>query len=126
MNRKIITVVISAALGLCVGALIGYGPMLRYKSEGIMSMEMGTAEYKRFTELANDETTVRQFIAMSPQAKLNDKEVELLINNVVKGEWHKPVAKINKVDAKELWDIVLQIEKEVEKEKDKKNENDKS
>jgi hypothetical protein len=122
MNRKIITVVIGATLGLGVGALIGYGPMLRYKSEGILSMEMGTAEYKRFTELANDETTIRKFIAMSPPAKLNDKKNELLISSIVKGEWHKPVAKINKADAKELPDIVLLMEKEVEKEKEKEKE----
>jgi hypothetical protein len=130
MKIKIITVLLAAAVGVGVGAYIGYGPLLRYKSEGILSMEMGTAEYKRFTELANDETTIRQFIAISPPAKLNDKEVEQLIGTIVKGEWHKSVAKINKADAKELPDIVLQIEKEVEKEneneKDKKKENIKS
>lgn len=125
MNRKIITVAIAAALGICAGALIGYGPMLRYKSEGVLSMEMGTAEYKRFAELATDETSIRQFIAMSPPANLNDKEVERLINNIVKGEWFKPVAKINKADAKELPDIVLQMEKEVEKDKEKDKEKEK-
>lgn len=126
MKRKITTVLLAAAVGVGLGAYIGYGPMLRYKSEGILSMEMGTAEYKRFTELANDETTMRHFVAMSPPAKLNGKEIEQLITTIVKGEWHKPVAKINKADAKELPDIVLQIEKEVEKEKEKKKENNKS
>jgi hypothetical protein len=126
MNKKIITVAVATALGICVGALIGYGPMLRYKSEGVLSMEMGTAEYKRFSELATDETSIRQFIAMSPPANLNDKEVERLIGNIVKGEWFKPVAKINKTDAKELPDIVLQMEKEVEKDKEKDKEKEKS
>ncbi len=126
MKRKILNVAIAATIGLGVGAYIGFGPMLRYKSEGILSMEMGTAEYKRFTELANDESTIRQFIAQSPPAKLNEKEVELLITNIVKGEWHKPIAKINKADAKELPDIVLQIEKEVEKEKEKEREKEKA
>lgn len=126
MKRKILNVAIAATIGLGVGAYIGFGPMLRYKSEGILSMEMGTAEYKRFTELANDESTIRQFIAQSPPAKLSEKEVELLITNIVKGEWHKPIAKINKADAKELPDIVLQIEKEVEKEKEKEREKEKA
>lgn len=124
MKRKILNVAIATMIGLGIGAYIGFGPMLRYKSEGILSMEMGTAEYKRFTELANDESTIRQFIAQSPPAKLSEREVELLITNIVKGEWHKPIAKINKADAKELPDIVLQIEKEVEKEKEKEREKD--
>jgi hypothetical protein len=122
MNRKIITIILATAIGVGVGAYFGYGPMLRYKSEGILSLEMGTAEYKRFTELANDETTIRRFIVTLPPAKLNDKEVEFLISNMVKGEWHKPVAKINKADTKELPDIVMQMEKEVEKEKEKEKE----
>lgn len=122
MNKKIIAVAIATALGVCVGALIGYGPMLRYKSEGVLSMEMGTAEFKRFAELATDETSIRQFIAMSPPVNLNDKEVERVIGNIVKGEWFKPIAKINKTDAKELPDIVLQMEKEVEKDKEKDKE----
>lgn len=126
MKRKIINVTIATIIGLGVGTYIGFGPMLRYKSEGILSMEMGTAEYKRFTELANDESTIRQFITQSPPAKLSEKGVELLITNIVKGEWHKPIAKINKADAKELPDIVLQIEKEVEKEKEKEREKEKA
>jgi hypothetical protein len=126
MNKKIITIAIATALGICVGALIGYGSMLRYKSEGVLSMEMGTAEYKRFAELATDETSIRQFVAMSPPANLNDKEVERLISNIVKGEWFKPVAKINKADAKELPDIVLQMEKDVEKDKEREKEKEKS
>lgn len=122
MKAKIITVILVAAAGVGLGAAIGYGPLLRYKSEGILSMEMGTAEYKRFTELANDETTIRQFIASSRPAKLDDRNIELLVANIVKGDWHKPVAKVNKADAKELPDIVLQMEKEVEKEKEKERE----
>lgn len=122
MNRKVIKIILATAIGVGVGAYFGYGPLLRYKSEGILSLEMGTAEYKRFTELANDETTIRRFIATLPPAKLNDKEVEFLISNMVKGEWHKPVAKINKADTKELPDIVMQMEKEVEKEKEKEKE----
>lgn len=119
MKRKIITVVAASVIGVGLGAGLGFGPLLRYKSEGILSMEMGTAEYKRFTELANDESTIRQFVALSRPVKLNDKDLERLIVDVVRGEWHKPVAKVNKADAKELPDIVLQMEKEVEKEKER-------
>ena len=126
MKRKIITVALAALVGVGLGAALGFGPLLRYKSEGILSMEMGTAEYKRFTELANDETTIRQFLAVSQPTKLNDKDLERLVADIVKGEWHKPVAKVSKADAKELPDIVLQMEKEVEKEKERETAKEKS
>ena len=43
MKRKIITVVAASVIGVGLGAGLGFGPLLRYKSEGILSMEMGTA-----------------------------------------------------------------------------------
>jgi hypothetical protein len=38
---------------------------------------------------------------------------------VVKGEWHKALPKVSKVDAKEIPDAVLQMERDSEKEKEK-------
>lgn len=43
---------IAATAGAGLGAPLGYGLMLRYKSEGVLDMDMGASEYKRFTELA--------------------------------------------------------------------------
>ena len=64
MQKKIITIFVAGVVGVGIGALLGYGPMLRYKSEGVLSMEMGTSEYKRFTELANDVTSISQFLSV--------------------------------------------------------------
>ena len=66
MAKKIIVVLVAAVMGAGVGAMLGYGPLLRYKTEGVLSMEMGTTEYKRFTELANDAGTLRQFADLFP------------------------------------------------------------
>ena len=45
-------------------------------------MEMGTAEYKRFSELANDATTAAQYVAVFPPPDLKGIELERLIRTV--------------------------------------------
>jgi hypothetical protein len=119
MKKKIIILLIAATAGAGLGALLGYGPMLRYKSEGVLNMEMGTSEYKRFTELANDESSARQFLEAFPPPKMHNGGVDALMKAVVKGEWHKALPKVSKVDAKEIPDAVLQMERDSEKEKEK-------
>lgn len=115
MKKKVIVVLVAAALGASIGAGLGYGPLLKYKTEGVLAMEMGTAEYKRFSELANDTTTVKQYMVVSPPPDVKGNEIDRLIRAVAQGEWHKPVPKVSKADAKELPDILLQLEQEREK-----------
>ena len=119
MQKKIILLLIAATVGAGVGALLGYGPMLRYKSEGVLNMDMGTSEYKRFTELANDASSASQFLAAFPPPKMHNGGVDALMKAVVKGEWHKALPKVSKVDAKELTDAALQMERDGEKEKER-------
>ena len=102
MKRKFIILLIAGALGAGAGALLGYGPMLRYKSEGVLNMDMGTSEYKRFTELANDANSSSQFLAAFPPPQMHNESVDALKKAVVKGEWHKALPKVSKVDAKEI------------------------
>ena len=115
MRMKVIAVALAAAFGAGVGALLGYGPLLKYKTEGVLSMEMGTAEYKRFAELANDTTTVRQYMAVAPPPEIKGDDLDRLVRGVARGEWHKPVPKVSRADAKELPDVLLQLEQEREK-----------
>lgn len=119
MRKKMIMVLVAALAGVGVGAGLGYGPLLRYKSEGVLSMEMGTAEYKRFAEAATDANTVRQFAAVSLPPGVDSHGVDQLVSDVTKGAWLKPVPKVSKADAKELPDILLQLEQEREKAQDK-------
>ena len=119
MQKKIIILLIAATAGAGVGALLGYGPMLRYKSEGVLNMDMGTSEYKRFTELANDASSASQFLAAFPPPKMHNGGVDDLMKVIIKGEWHKALPKVSKVDAKEIPDAVLQMERDSEKEKEK-------
>ena len=115
MKKKVVVVVVATLLGAGIGAGLGYGPLLKYKTEGVLSMEMGTAEYKRFSELANDATTARQYVAVFPPPDLKGVELERLIRTVALGGWHKPVPKVSRADAKELPDVLLQLEQEREK-----------
>lgn len=119
MQKKIIILLIAATAGAGLGALLGYGPMLRYKSEGVLNMDMGTSEYKRFTELANDASSASQFLDIFPPPKMHTGGVDALMKAIVKGEWHKALPKVSKVDAKEIPDAVLQMERDSEKEKEK-------
>ncbi len=125
MQKKIIILLIAATSGVCVGALLGYGPMLRYKSQGVLNMEMGTSEYKRFTELASDMTSINQYLSIYPPPNLKQTQFDALIKDVAKGEWHKPLPKLSKLDAKELPDAVLQLEQEREREREREKEREK-
>lgn len=125
MKHKIKIIGISTIVGVLVGATLGFGPLQRYKSDGVLSMELGTSEYKRITELANDPVSIRQYLNTSPPSKVAVEKFDAIVNTVVKGEWHKPLPKLSKVDAKELPDVVLQMERDREKDKDKDKDKDK-
>jgi hypothetical protein len=119
MQKKIIILLIAATAGVGLGALLGFGPMLRYKSEGVLNMDMGTSEYKRFTELANDASSASQFLAAFPPPEMHNGGVDALMKAIIKGEWHKALPKVSKADAKELTDVVLQMERDSEKERER-------
>ena len=112
MRKKVMSVAIAALLGAAIGAGLGFGPLLKYKTEGVLSMEMGTAEYKRFSELANDATTATQYMAVFPPPDLKGIALEDLVRTVALGGWHKPIPKVSRADAKELPDVLLQLEQE--------------
>ena len=127
MRNKINTVILATLLGLGLGAALGFGPLQWFKSEGVLNMELGTSEYKRFTELANDAASINQYATIFLPARMNAAKFEVHLKTIMKGEWHKPIPKVSKADAKELPDFILQIEREREriKEKDKEKEKEK-
>ena len=115
MKKKVVLLAVAALLGAGTGAGLGYGPLLKYKTEGVLSMEMGIAEYKRFSELANDATTATRYVAVFPPPDLKGTELERLIRTIALGGWHKAVPKVSRADAKELPDVLLQLEQERER-----------
>ena len=119
MKKKLLVVLVAAVVGAGVGAMLGYGPLLSYKTEGVVSMDMGTTEYKRFTELANDASTFEKFAAIQPPAGIDAKGLAALASVVGGGKWHRPVPRVSKADAKELPEILLQMEQDRDKERDR-------
>jgi hypothetical protein len=122
MRNKINTVILATLLGVGLGAVLGFGPLQLFKSEGVLNMELGASEYKRFTELANDAASFKQYATVSPPPGMDAEQFQSLLKTVAKGEWHKPVPKVSKTDAKELPDVVVLMERDREREKEKEKE----
>ncbi len=59
--------------------------------------------------------TATQYVAVFPPPDLKGVELTHLIRTVALGGWHKPVPKVSRADAKELPDVLLQLEQEREK-----------
>lgn len=105
MRQKMAIVLVSTVVGMGVGGLLGNGPLLKYQSEGVLKLELGTAEYKRLTELANNAGVLRQFMELNPLTGLEEDATERLVRTLSRGDWSKPVPKLSKLDAKELPDL---------------------
>ena len=78
MKKKLLVALVAVVVGAGIGAMLGYGPLLSYKTEGVFSMDMGTTEYKRFTELANDAATFEKLAAIQPPAGIDAKGLAAL------------------------------------------------
>ena len=112
LTKKLIALAGAAVIGGCIGAVLGYGPLLNYKSEGILSVEMGISEYKRYAELANDPDAITRYIGATPIPNLREDQRKKLVAVVTKGGWQKPVPKVSKADSKELPEFLIQLEQE--------------
>ena len=118
LTKKLIALAVAAVIGGCIGAVLGYGPLLNYKSEGVLSVEMGISEYKRYAELANDPDAITRYIAANPISNFREDQRKKLVAAVVKGGWQKPVPKVSKADSKELPEFLIQLEQERAKNRD--------
>ncbi|WHZ10409.1 MAG: hypothetical protein OJF60_000848 [Burkholderiaceae bacterium] len=105
---KLITVAVAALVGAAVGAALGYGPLLKYRSEGVLAMEMSLADYKRFTEVADAPANLQRLTAVLPPPKLTPNEMAQLDAQVAQGQWHTAIPKISKADASSVPDALVQ------------------
>lgn len=115
MRKKIITLVAAACVGALVGAALGYGSLLRYRSDGLLSIELSIIEYKRVTGLADNPETARAYASVTPPLGWSDHAVASLMGHVARGDWHKPVPKFSRTDMKDLPEFLLQLEREPSK-----------
>ena len=108
LTKKLIAFAGAAVVGGCIGAVLGYGPLLNYKSEGILSVEMGISEYERFAELANDPDVITRYIAATSIPNISEDQRKKLVAVVIKGGWQKLIPKVSKADSKEPPEFLIQ------------------
>ncbi|MBS0317529.1 MAG: hypothetical protein JSR49_10435 [Proteobacteria bacterium] len=109
MKRKLVIVLVAALIGAGVGAALGYGPLLKYRSDGTLGVEMSLPEYKRITEVADAPATLHWLAAVVPlPAGLSAGERARLDAQVGQGLWHTPIPKVSKAEAASVPDALLQ------------------
>lgn len=102
MTKKLLLVLVAALIGAAIGAALGYGPLLRYKSEGVLAMDLDPAEYKRVSESADALGSVRGALETNPLPGLDPSAIRGLEVALSRGGWHSPVLKLNTTDAKQI------------------------
>jgi hypothetical protein len=108
--RAMMLIVTVTSVCMLIGLLLGITVFLKYKSEGILSMDMSVAEYKRFNEAAGDVATLRQTMEALRPADANDiPAIERTVFSV-NDKWQMPLPRITKLDARDLPEILLKRE----------------
>jgi hypothetical protein len=106
---------------------LSYGSLQQYKSEAVLNIDMDTADYKKFADLANDQAVLRQYAANEKLVGKSTEWLEALVKDNKKGDWQKPVLKLTKTDNKDVPDIVIRLEQENNRKREQviQNENEK-
>lgn len=112
LKKKMIAVAAAALLGAGLGAYLSYGPLQRFKSEAVLNIDMDTADYKRFAELASGEANFKQYAANAKQIDVSAAILEALIKDSKKMDWYKPVLRLSKSDNKDVPEAAIRPEQE--------------
>lgn len=117
MNRsKIYKSIVNAAFTGILLLALGYGLasafLLKFKSDGILTIEMSGVEYKRFTEAASSLSSLKQMFASIPPHSEEDRAAieKMLVLDLQK--WHAPLPVLSKIDTKDLPEALVKIELE--------------
>lgn len=94
--------VIAAVVGAAIGAGLGYGPLLHYRSEGVLGMDLAPTEYKRISEMADAPSTLRDLLKTMPLRGPDAKQIAQLDASVAAGGWHTPIPRISNADVKDV------------------------
>lgn len=105
MKKKLAVVLIATIVGVAGGALLGFGPLLKYRSEGVLNMPMGISDYKRIDEFTRNSDVLREFIKLNPPINMEGEKLERLARMLTTSEWSKPAPMLSKLDMKNLPDL---------------------
>ncbi len=109
LNSAQIVIIFSLAFAF-IGYVVATTFLLKYKSEGILTIDMSGAEYKRFAEATSSISSLKQaFTAIPPKSEEDKSEIEKLIVLGVQ-KWHSPIPVVSKTDSKDLPEALVKIE----------------
>ena len=118
MRKKFTLVFAFVIAGVVVGALLGFGPLLKYKSEGLLNMPMGTVDYKKIDEFAHNSDFMREFFAIHPPEVGKGEGIDILIRDLNANSWIKPVPSVSKTDVRDLPSLLAPRDKDKDGDKD--------
>lgn len=113
-KNNIKLLIASVFIGVLLGTILGNTVLLKYKSEGILSLDMSVAEYKRFSESVGDIPTLKQMIIALAVPAEDSQAIELAVKNNP-NKWHAAVPRVSKTEAKDLSDALQKIALESER-----------
>ncbi|MGL4576483.1 MAG: hypothetical protein ACRCV9_16985 [Burkholderiaceae bacterium] len=103
LDRKISLLVASIALGAALGAVVYYTVALKYRSIGVLALESTLAEYKRFSDVLANKTSLAQFISQSAvPEKVRNALNDLNSQADPFRQAFTPIFRVSKADLKEL------------------------
>ncbi|MGJ7543064.1 hypothetical protein [Variovorax sp. LT1R16] len=112
IRKKLLILILSVLIGGLIFGALGRGPLLRNKAQGILKMEMGFAEYKRFSELAGTTESVRRYAKTFP---IPDENPDAFVLKVVQEKWLDPVPVISRQDSQSVPEVLLKQEQDEQK-----------
>jgi hypothetical protein len=106
--RTLMLLVFSGAI---IGLALGYGPLLRYKSSSILTMDMKTSDFRKFQEVVMDPSAFNRY----ESHLANDESKVMLIPDLKKivlrqSKWIEPVQRLTKQDVKDFTETARNTE----------------
>lgn len=103
VDHRINLLLASIILGAAIGAVTYYTAALKYRSIGVLSLDATLAEYKRFTDVLANKTSLIKFVSQSSASEQARDAVTLVTNQADPlREAFTPVFRVSKSDLKEL------------------------
>ncbi len=110
-QKKLPTLLIAAVLGGVVGAVVGYGALLHYKSYSLISWDMRPADFRVFQESVNNLTNTDRYATLIASDPLRTEAFRVVRNEIVKqARWIEPVQRLSKQDSKDFADSGKSLE----------------
>lgn len=112
IKRKFLILVLSVVIGGLIFGALGRGPLLRNKAQGVLKMEMGFADYRRFSALAGTAESVRRYAKSVP---IVDEDPDAFVLKVVQDKWLEPMPAVSRQDSQSIPEVLLKQEQDEQK-----------